>query len=104
MKPPAFAARYRPAPKVGAPVLFAATYIAPIVSRFLKLYPNVEIELMASDEQVDLLAGSLDVAVRIGEFVDEFVVARRLHAMRVVTVGTPSYFVRTRSPRTSQGS
>ena len=43
--------------KVGAPVLFAATYIAPIVSRFLKLYPNVEIELMASDEQVDLLAG-----------------------------------------------
>src|SRR5437899_1880621 len=34
--------------KVGAPVLFASSYIAPIVSRFLKLYPNVDVELRAS--------------------------------------------------------
>jgi DNA-binding transcriptional LysR family regulator len=40
--------------KVGAPVLFASYYVAPIVSRFLMLYPNVEVELKASDEQVDL--------------------------------------------------
>lgn len=78
--------------KVGAPVVFASSYVAPIISRFLKLYPNVEIELRASDEQVDLLAEGLDVAVRIGESVDEALVARRLYALRVVTFGTPSYF------------
>jgi hypothetical protein len=44
--------------KVGAPVLFASYYVAPIVSRFLMLYPNVEVELKASDEQVDLLAAA----------------------------------------------
>jgi DNA-binding transcriptional LysR family regulator len=77
--------------KVGAPVVFASSYVAPIIGRFLKLYPNVEIELRASDEQVDLLAEGLDVAVRIGESVDEALVARRLHALRVVTFGTPSY-------------
>jgi DNA-binding transcriptional LysR family regulator len=78
--------------KVGAPVVFASSYVAPIIGRFLKLYPNVEIELRASDEQVDLLAEGLDVAVRIGESVDEALVARRLYALRVVTFGTPSYF------------
>ena len=71
---------------VGAPILFASTYVAPIVSRFLKLYPNVDVELRASDEQVDLVAEGLDIAVRIGESEDESLIARRLHALRVVTV------------------
>lgn len=78
--------------KVGAPVVFASSYVAPIIGRFLKLYPNVEIELRASDEQVDLVAEGIDVAVRIGESVDESLVARRLHALRVVTFATPAYF------------
>jgi DNA-binding transcriptional LysR family regulator len=78
--------------KVGAPVLFASSYVAPIIGRFLKLYPNIEIELKASDEQVDLASEGLDIAVRIGESVDDSLVARRLHALRVVTFGAPSYF------------
>lgn len=78
--------------KVGAPVVFASSYVAPIISRFLQLYPNIEIELTASDEQVDLLANGLDVAVRIGQSADESLIARRLHALRVVTFATPAYF------------
>jgi DNA-binding transcriptional LysR family regulator len=85
--------------KVGAPVLFASSYVAPIIGRFLKLYPNAEIELRASDEQVDLLAGGIDVAVRIGESVDESLVARRLQALRVVTVASQSYFAEHGRPR-----
>lgn len=78
--------------KVGAPILFASSYVAPIVGRFLKLYPNVDVELRASDEQVDLVAEGLDIAVRIGDSADESLIARRLHALRVVVVGAPSYF------------
>jgi DNA-binding transcriptional LysR family regulator len=85
--------------KVGAPVLFASSYVAPIASRFLKLYPNVEIELRASDEQVDLVAEGLDVALRIGDSIDESLIARRLHALRVVTVGASSYFAEHGRPK-----
>ena len=85
--------------KVGAPVLFASCYVAPIIARFLKLYPNVEIELKASDDQVDLLADGLDIAVRIGESVDESLTARRLYALRVVTCGAPSYFAQHGTPK-----
>jgi DNA-binding transcriptional LysR family regulator len=85
--------------RVGAPVLFASYYVAPIVSRFLMLYPNVEIELIASDEQVDLLAEGLDIAVRIGESVDDSLVARRLNALRVVTFAAPVYFAEHGRPK-----
>ena len=85
--------------KVGAPVLFASSYVAPVIGRFLKLYPNVEIELKASDEQVDLIADGLDIAVRIGDSVDESLTARRLQALRVVTCGAPSYFAQHGSPK-----
>jgi DNA-binding transcriptional LysR family regulator len=84
---------------VGAPVLFASSYVAPIIGRFLKLYPNVEIELRASDEQVDLVAQGLDLAVRIGVSVDESLVARRLQALRVVTFAAPSYFAEHGRPK-----
>jgi DNA-binding transcriptional LysR family regulator len=85
--------------KVGAPILFASSYVAPIVSRFLKLYPNVDVELRASDEQVDLVAEGLDIAVRIGDSTDESLIARRLHALRVVVVGAPSYFAEHGRPK-----
>ncbi|KRQ96973.1 transcriptional regulator [Bradyrhizobium jicamae] len=85
--------------KIGAPVLFASSYVAPIIGRFLKLYPNVEIELKASDDQVDLVAGGIDMAVRIGESVDEQLTARRLQALRVVTCGAPSYLAERGTPK-----
>src|SRR3954465_168281 len=85
--------------KVSAPVLFASSYVAPIVGRFLKLYPGVDVELRASDEQVDLAAEGLDIAVRIGDSADESLIARRLHALRVVIAGAPSYFAEHRQPQ-----
>jgi DNA-binding transcriptional LysR family regulator len=85
--------------KIGAPVLFASSYVAPIIGRFLKLYPKVEIELKASDDQVDLVAEGLDLAVRIGESVDDQLTARRLQALRVVTCGAPSYLAQHGIPK-----
>lgn len=85
--------------KIGAPVLFASSYVAPIIGRFLKLYPNVEIELKAADDQVDLVADGLDMAVRIGESVDEQLTARRLQALRVVTCGSPAYLAEHGTPK-----
>ena len=85
--------------KVGAPLLFASSYVAPIVSRFLMLYPNVEIELKASDDQVDFLSEGLDLAVRIGESADDSLIARRLHALRVVTFAAPAYLAERGRPK-----
>jgi len=85
--------------KIGAPVLFASSYVAPIIGRFLKLYPKVEIELKTSDDQADLVAEGLDMAVRIGVSADEQLTARRLQALRVVTCAAPSYLAQHGVPK-----
>ncbi|MCO5082318.1 MAG: LysR family transcriptional regulator [Rhizobiaceae bacterium] len=83
---------------IGAPHLFATDYIAPAVCEFIDLYPRLDIELQASDEQVDLLDRNLDLAVRIGHSVDESLIARRVNSMRVVTFGALSYFAKHGKP------
>jgi DNA-binding transcriptional LysR family regulator len=56
--------------KVGAPVAFAADYVVPAIREFRTRYPNIEVELEASDRPADFFAKSLDLAVRIRELPD----------------------------------
>ena len=85
--------------RIGAPVLFAPAYVAPVVCDFLKRNPQIEIELKVSDRQVDLLEQGLDLAVRIREMPDSKLKVRRIGELRVVVFGAPAYFSKHGRPR-----
>ncbi len=85
--------------RIGAPVLFAPAYVAPVVCDFLKRNPQIEIELKVSDRQVDLVEQGLDLAVRIRQLPDSGLKARRIGELRVVVFGAPAYFARHGRPR-----
>jgi len=85
--------------RVASPVLFASTYVAPAISDFLLRYPQVDVELKASDRRVDLYAEGFDVAVRIRHLPDSQLKARRLGSLRVVVYGTPGYFAEHGRPK-----
>ena len=85
---------------IGAPYLFASEYVTPTICGFMHLYPDIEVELKAGDEQVDMIAAGLDLAVRIGHSAHEGLIAHRLGGMRVVVVGSTSYFVSHGKPQT----
>jgi DNA-binding transcriptional LysR family regulator len=80
--------------RVGAPALFAAAHIAPVISELVQRHPRIEIELKVSDREVDLVAERLDLAVRIREMRDSTLKAKRLGEVRAVVFGAPSYFAR----------
>jgi hypothetical protein len=42
--------------KIGAPVAFAAAYVVPAVSALMARYPEIEVELQASDRPADFYA------------------------------------------------
>ncbi len=57
---------------------------------------------MLSDEFVDIVGGSFDVAIRIADLQDSSLVARRLAANHRVLCAAPSYIAAHGMPRTLQ--
>ena len=86
--------------RINVPMSFGITHIAPIVQDFLKLYPDLSIDMNLEDRKVDLIEEGLDMAIRISELSDSSLVARRLGPCRHVICATPEYLERKGIPRT----
>ncbi len=81
-------------PRAVVPVL-----LEPLISSFCHAYPEVELELAAAGELVDLAAGGFDAGVRMGQFIDPDMVAVRLSPpFPFVVVGSPEYLRRHKRP------
>jgi DNA-binding transcriptional LysR family regulator len=44
--------------------------LEPLIASFCKAYPEIEVELAASEELVDLAAGGFDAGIRMGQFIN----------------------------------
>jgi DNA-binding transcriptional LysR family regulator len=87
---------------VSAPLGFGRLHVAPVMTDYLKRYPEVTAELRLSDNLVNLVEDAVDAAVRIGHLADSSLVARQVGAMRRITVAAPGYLKRHGEPRTPQ--
>src|SRR6185312_12992088 len=73
--------------------------LEPLIASFCRAYPEIELEISASGELVDLAAGGFDAGVRMGQFIAADMVAVRLTpSFPVVVVGSPDYFARCGRP------
>jgi DNA-binding transcriptional LysR family regulator len=63
---------------VTAPYSLGTGLLAPILHEFRARYPDVHVEIVLSNEILDLVSEGIDVALRIGELPDSTLVARRL--------------------------
>lgn len=73
--------------------------IEPLVASFSAAYPEVEVEISANEQLVDLAAEGFDAGVRLGQFIAADMVALRLTPpFPMATVGSPSYFARAGRP------
>ncbi|MDB5968210.1 MAG: LysR family transcriptional regulator [Hydrocarboniphaga sp.] len=88
--------------RVTAPVAFGTHRLAPALGEFLRLYPEVKVELLVSDRLVDLVDEGFDVAIRIGNLPDSGFVARPLAPYCVVVCAAPAYLAERGAPRQPQ--
>ena len=77
--------------RVSVPWRYSRLYLAPMVSEFMQLYPEVALEIISSDDMVDLVKNDFDVAIRIGHLDDSSLIARRITDQRFMLAAAPSY-------------
>jgi DNA-binding transcriptional LysR family regulator len=78
--------------RINAPVTFGRHGLMPLVARFLRDFPEVELELTLSDRQVDPIEEGYEAIVRIGPLDENLaMVARPLQPYRLVACASPAY-------------
>jgi len=70
---------------------FGNIYLAPLIPKFLELYPNVQIEIELDNKVVDLNSENIDLAIRIGTPQDSRLKARKLLTNHTSLVASPDY-------------
>ncbi|MFM0117772.1 LysR family transcriptional regulator [Paraburkholderia sp. RL18-101-BIB-B] len=86
--------------RVSAAVTFARLHIIPRLPSFLERHPDLNIDIILDDENIDLLEHGIDVALRMGVLGDSTMTARRLTRGRRCVVGSPAWFAKAGEPRT----
>lgn len=76
--------------RLSAPSAFAARHLAPLLPEFLQRHPEVRIDLHATAEVVDLVAGGFDLAIRLCPRSEPSMIVRRLGGTRIVALAAPS--------------
>lgn len=86
--------------RVNAPVSFGTHTLTPVVARYLRSYPQVEIDLVLNDRYVDLVEEEFEAVFRIGPLADSSFVARALAPFRLVACASPGYVRERGAPAT----
>src|SRR5580700_3124445 len=87
---------------VSAPIGFGRLHVSPVMSAYLKRYPEVSGELRLSDRMINLVEDGIDLAVRIGHLSDSSLVARHVGEMRRIVVASNNYLRQRGEPKTPQ--
>src|ERR1700752_2862835 len=75
------------APRVVVPILLES-----VIASFCQAYPDVEVEIAASPDLVDIAAEGFDAGIRLGQFIEADMIAVRLKpSHRLAVVGSPDY-------------
>ncbi len=85
--------------RLSVPSAVVPIVLQPLIASFCRAYPEVEVEIVASAELVDLAAEGFDAGVRMGQFIAADMVAIRLTPpFPFEVVGSPDYLRRRNPP------
>ncbi len=86
--------------KLNLPPAFARHHILPALNDFLARYPQISVELVLDNTQVNLIHSGVDLAIRIGELADSTLKARKLCDGQYHVVVSPAFAQQYRAPST----
>lgn len=85
--------------RVNATLGFGRSHVAPLISRFVRKYPKVEVQLQLSVNPPPLTEDSFDVCIRFGAPPDTRIIARHIAPNRRLLCASPAYLAKHGTPK-----
>lgn len=86
--------------RVTTTVGLGSAWLTPRIKEFVELYPDIALELLLTDEELDLAMREADVAIRLRRPVQPDLIQRRLFTVHFHTYASPEYLKRHGTPHT----
>jgi len=86
--------------RLSVPTTYGHYRLPPLLARFARAHPAVEVELNITNRNVDLVAEGFDLAIRLGQLPDSGLVARKVEDATLCLVAAPSYLHAAGTPQT----
>ncbi len=85
--------------RLSVPRAVVPLVLEPMLASFCEAYPEIELEIAASGEMVDLVTGGFDAGIRLGQFIaPDMVVVPLTPPFPFMVVGSPDYLRRRKRP------
>jgi DNA-binding transcriptional LysR family regulator len=78
--------------RLGASPDFGGNHLSNALGGFLGQYPEVSVDMVLSNRNLDPVADSFDLVIRVGQQQDSSIMAKKLASTRMQIIGSPSYF------------
>jgi DNA-binding transcriptional LysR family regulator len=86
--------------RINCPRTAAIHVLGPLIGPFLHAYPDITLDIVTEEKLVDIVATRFDAGIRLGEKVEQDMVAVKLGAeLEMLVVGAPGYFAAHGKPK-----
>jgi DNA-binding transcriptional LysR family regulator len=84
------------------PVVFGRLHMLPVLTEFLKVYPEVSVRLVQGDRIANLAEDHVDLALRVGTLPDSGLISAGLGSIRRIVCASPAYLAAHGTPQDPQ--
>lgn len=77
--------------KLTAPVMYGEKYIQPLIHDFMLQYPAIDVISNLTNQQLDLVEGGYDLAIRLGKLKDSSLMAKPISQRNYRVCASPEY-------------
>ncbi|CAM4173898.1 LysR family transcriptional regulator [Vibrio neonatus] len=88
--------------RITSPIFFGQEYLQPVVTRFMKQYPDVQVNLSLDDKRVDIIADHFDLAFRVGKLKESNLIAKQIAKTNFALVASEQFIQQHGMPQTPQ--
>ncbi len=87
---------------VACSAAFARHVLAPLIPGFQEAYPQVSLEVVATDRRPDHISEGIDVSIRIRQQLEDGIVARKVATVPLLFCASPAYLKQAGCPESPQ--